>query len=120
MVLLLALLVGGIGASSTTTEPTLPLQLILPEIETVGAEAPERDALWRVDWIEVCLLESPEDRFHWPAFAVRPEADRLQDTAGESWEQSYTSRIDLGLRRLQQVEMKAGFFPTASRVILGL
>src|SRR5678816_1147066 len=104
MALLLSLLLGGIEASSTTYEPPLPLRLILAEFETVEAEAPDRDALWRVDWIEVRLLESPADTFEWPQFAIRPYLGRLQDQAGESGDPYYASRLDLGLRRLQEME----------------
>ncbi len=119
MVLWLSLLLGGIEASSTTVEPPLPLSLILAEVDIVEAETPERDPLWRVDWIEICLLESPEDRFQWPEFTV-PEPARLSDSSGESGDLYYMSRLDLGLRRFQQLEAEPRFFPAVSSAILGV
>jgi len=120
MVLLLSLLLGGIEASSTRAEPPLPLRLMLAEIEIIEADAPERDGLWRVDWIEVCLLESTADVFQWPEFTIRPDLERLQEPAGEAWEPYFTSRLDLGLRRLQQLQAKPTLFPAISQAILGV
>jgi len=119
MLLLLSLLLGGIEGSSTTTEARLPLRLILPELAIAEAEAPERDALWRVDWIEVCLLESSADVFEWPEFTIRPDAARFQET-GEAYDSYYTSRLELGLRRFQQMEAQPRFFNAVSGAILGL
>jgi hypothetical protein len=119
MVLWLSLLLGGIEASSTTVEPPLPLSLVLSEIGIVEAEAPERDPLWRVDWIEICLLETPEDRFQWPEFTISEPA-RLFDSSRESGDLYYMSRLDLGLRRFQQMEAEPRFFPAVSQAIFGL
>jgi hypothetical protein len=120
MALLLSLLLGGIEASSTTYEPPLPVRLILADIETIEIEAPDRDALWRVDWIEVCLLESPADAFVWPQFTIRPYLGRLQDQNVESGDPYYASRIDLGMKRLLEMEAEPRFFPAVSEAIFGL
>lgn len=121
MAWLLALLLGEIGPSTPAAEPPLPLSLISVEITSPAAELPERDSLWRVVWLDlaVAAVDAESSVFHWPEFTIRPDEGRLPPAA-ETWEPYFTSRIDLGMTRLRQMEAEPRVFPAISRAILGV
>jgi hypothetical protein len=111
MVWLFVFLVGAIP------EPPLPRSLAIHEIDEV-AEAPGLDDLWPVLWLDLCLLEPDrEAAFHWPEFAVLTGSGAAD---GEPWESYYSSRVVIGLQRMQQLEAEPRFFPAFTRVLFGL
>lgn len=114
----LALLAGGVGPSWMTADSPLPVTLGLYGIDAAAPESPEQDPLWPVAWIENGASDS--SGFRWPEPAIHPEADRLPSPAGEKRQWSYPGRIELGLRRIQEMEDEPKFFPAVTRAIFGL
>jgi hypothetical protein len=117
MLVLSAFLIGGIGASTPAAEPPLPVSLGF-HVGVALPETPELDELWPVLWLDVCLVDPAEDLFHWPEFTIRRET--RPPAAGESWEPYFTSRIELGVLRLQQMEAEPRFFPAVTQAVFGL
>jgi len=121
MMWLLALL-SGIGASSSTAEPRLPVALTFVDFEPAPPEMPEFDSLWPVFWLDESRADLADDLsvFQWPQLVTGQDWNRLRAPVGESADPYYTGRIELGLARIQQMESEPRFFPAVSRAVLGL
>lgn len=126
MAWLLALLGGGFwgpGPSTATAEPPLPMSLALEfHFEESAPEAPESDKFWPVLWVLDAAPASNEtpSEFRWPDAVVRRDGERLAAPVGEKWEPYYVSRLELGYDRVRRLDAEPVFFPTMSRLILGL